>query len=276
MGRENGGDGDFTERTIGAVTSGAVEFGRAAVDYSTYRAPYPEELYDRLEALDVGLDQGSILDLGTGTGFLAHGFAQRGYDVIGLDVDLALLAQARRANRNMKPTVDYVRAVAEEIPFRSGTFRVVTAGQCWHWFERDRVAREVRRVLTAGGELVITHFDWLPIEGSVVAATEKLIIEWNPEWQLAGGNGLYPAWLRNVSEAGFEDVETFTFDVDVPYTHEAWRGRIRASNGVGGALSDEEVTGFDSALSELLSARFPDEPVAAPHRSFTLLCRSPG
>lgn len=275
MGQENGGSGDFTEHTKGAVTSGDVEFGRAAPDYSKYRATYPEELYDRLEARDIGLDQGPILDLGTGTGFLAHGFAQRGYDVIGLDVDPALLAQAQRANHKMKPTVDYVRAVAEEIPLQAGTFRVVTAGQCWHWFDRDRVAREVRRVLTAGGELVITHFDWLPIEGSVVAATEDLILEWNPEWQLAGGDGLYPAWLRNVSEAGFEDVETFTFDVDVPYTHEAWRGRIRASNGVGGALSDEDVAGFDTALSELLASRFPEEPVAAPHRSFTLICRSP-
>src|SRR5918996_1531463 len=31
------------------------------------------------------------------------------------------------------------------------------------------------------------------------------------------------------------------FDLEVPYSHEAWRGRIRASAGVGASLSPEGV-----------------------------------
>jgi SAM-dependent methyltransferase len=231
-------------------------------------------VFDRVLSFGVGVDQGRILDLGTGTGSLARGFAKRGHSVIGLDVDSALLAEARRTDLEHGLETDYVRSAAETVPFTDGTFRVVTAGQCWHWFDRDRTAVEVRRVLVPGGELVITHFDWLPIPDTVVAATEALILEWNPDWRGAGGYGLYPPWLRDVRKAGFEDVETFSFDVDVPYTHEAWRGRIRASAGVGG-LPEANVASFDDALADLLSTHFPAEPLTIPHRSFTLICRKP-
>jgi len=46
---------------------------------------------------------------------------------------------------------------------------------------------------------------------------------------------------RRVRPAGFVDVETFSFDVHVPYTQEGWRGRIRASAGIGRQFPPEEV-----------------------------------
>lgn len=44
-----------------------------------------------------------------------------------------------------------------------------------------------------------------------------------------GGTGQYPAWLADVAQAGFESLETFSYDVWQEYSHVAWRGRIRAS-----------------------------------------------
>ena len=37
---------------------------------------------------------------------------------------------------------------------------------------------------------------------------------------------LYPQWAADLSSAGFADVETWSFDVVIPYTHESWRGRM--------------------------------------------------
>lgn len=251
-----------------------VQFGNAAADYSTYRATYPDELFERLDAFDVGREGQSVLDLGTGTGFLARPLVRRGCTVVGCDVDRELLVEGRTASSSSNGPA-YVRARAEHCPFDDDAFDVVTAGQCWHWFDRERATREVRRVLVPGGRLVITHFDWLPVGDNVVAATEDLICEWSPDWPAAGGNGFYPEWAGDVSAGGFENLETFTFDVDVPYTHEAWRGRIRASAGVGGSLPPNEVRAFDDAHAELLTERFPDEPLDVPHRSFTLVCELP-
>lgn len=250
-------------------------FGDAAADYERYRATYPSELFDRLAAFDVGRTGQRVLDLGTGTGFLARELEERGCEVVGVDTDRGLLEVARRAAGGSPAGQEFVRAAAERPPFERDTFDVVTAGQCWHWFDRDLVRSAVERVLGADGRLVVTHFDWLPEGGTVVAATERLIREWNPDWPGGSGDGRYPEWIRGLDDAGFRDVETFSFEVAVPYTHEGWRGRVRASAGVGGALPDEEVAAFDRELAALLESSFPAEPLEIPHRSYTVVCRAP-
>jgi hypothetical protein len=102
-----------------------------------------------------------------------------------------------------------------------------------------------------------------------------LIRAYNPAWQLGRGSGVYPEWLRDAALAGFEGIETFTFDRPAVYTHEAWRGRIRASAGVAASLPPERVVAFDADLRRLLATRFPDDPLTTPHRVFALVCRAP-
>ncbi|MFB4475012.1 SAM-dependent methyltransferase, partial [Oceanobacillus caeni] len=78
---------------------------------------------------------------------------------------------------------------------------------------------------------------------------------------------MYPDWLTQVSEAGYRNIETFTFDLDVNFSHDAWRGRIRASAGVGASLSDEGVKKFDTDLKKLLNNEFQGNLII-PHRVF--------
>lgn len=92
---------------------------------------------------------------------------------------------------------------------------------------------------------------------------------------MAGENGLYPMWLRDLGEAGFQEIETFSYDINVPYTHEGWRGRIRASAGVGASLSPEEVRAFDQELEALLQARFAERILQVHHRVFAVIARPP-
>ncbi len=252
-----------------------VDFGRTAQDYAAHRAGFPKGLFDRLAAMGIGRSGQRLLDLGTGTGTLARGFARRGVSVIGVDPAEPLLEQARRLSRREGAVVDYRVGRAEDIDAPEDTFDVVTAGQCWHWFDRPQAAAECLRVLVPGGALAICYFDWLPLPGNVVAATEALILEHNPEWPLSGGLGMYPLWTLDVAEAGFRGLETFSFDVTVGYTHEAWRGRIRASAGVAASLPPDAVTAFDAELGELLLRDFPTEPLAVPHRVWALVARVP-
>jgi SAM-dependent methyltransferase len=252
-----------------------IDFGKTAQDYGRYRAGFPPALFDRLKTFGVGLRGQRVLDLGTGTGTLARGFALRGCHVTGLDPSIPLTEEAKRLDREAEVSVSYVIAKAEQTGLPDASFDVVTAGQCWHWFDRPRAAQEVRRLLLPRGHLVIAHFDWIPLPGNVVDATEKLIEQHNHEWTMGGGRGMYSRWLGDVAIAGFQDIETFSFDLFAPYSHEAWRGRIRASSGVAASLSAEQVARFDVALQELLHERFPDEPLAVHHRVFAVICRSP-
>lgn len=252
-----------------------IDFGKTARDYGRYRAGFPDALFTRLASFGVGLPGQRVLDLGTGTGTLARSFARRGCLVTGLDPSVPLTEEARRLDREAGVAIQYVIGKAEQTSLPDRSFDVVSAGQCWHWFDRATAAQEVWRLLVPHGWLVIAHFDWIPLPGNVVEATERLIEQHNPAWKLGGGRGLYPRWLTDVAIAGFHNIETFSFDIFTPYTHEAWRGRIRASAGIAASLSSEQVALFDTDLQQLLQEKFPTNPLAVHHRVFALVCQKP-
>jgi SAM-dependent methyltransferase len=252
-----------------------VDFGRTADDYARFRAGLPEAFFERVFNEGWLQPDASLVDLGTGTGTLARGFARRGCRVIGIDPAAPMLAQARLLGQQAGVQIDYRVASAEDTGLESASLDAVTAGQCWHWFVRERAAVEALRILKPGGALIIAHFDWIPLPGNVVELTERLIEQHNPGWKLGGGTGMYPQWLADLAKAGFIHIRTFSFDTLVPYSQEAWRGRIRASAGVGASLASGAVTRFDSDLARALSERFPDAPLQVPHRVFAVVGSKP-
>ena len=231
-----------------------VNFGLTASDYAKHRAGFPDVFFERMFDEEIVKAGDVLADLGTGTGTLARGFAERGCSATGIDISAQLLEQAKDFALQAGLEIDFRFAKAEATGLPDSSFDVVTAGQCWHWFDRPSAALEIKRILKPRGRVVIAHFDWLPLNSNVVDLTERLIETYNPKWyvEFGGKTGVYPDWLRDLGEAGFLDIQTFSFDMDVPYTHEDWRGRIRASSGVGASLSEAEVGRFDSELKSML------------------------
>ena len=253
-----------------------VEFARTAGDYARHRAGFPQSFFARLAAEGLVVPGAQGLDLGTGTGTVARGLARRGLVMTGLDPAPEMTAEATTLDRADGVDVAYVTAAAEATGLAGGAFDLVTAGQCWHWFERPEAAAEVLRLLQPGGHLVIAHFDWLPLPGNVVEASEALIQEFNPHWHYGGRNGVHGRWISDQRVAGFADVRSFSYDEPARYSHEAWRGRVRASAGIAASLPAARVAAFDAAHAEMLASRFPEDPLAVPHCIFAVIERKPG
>ncbi|MFF5370624.1 class I SAM-dependent methyltransferase [Streptomyces sp. NPDC013187] len=203
------------------TSSSRPDFGLTAQDYGRHRAGFPPQIITHLYRHGIAFPGKDVLDIGTGTGALARLFAQAGARVTGVDPAAPLLEQARELDGEAGVHTDYRVGTAESTGLPDASYDVVAAGQCWHWFDAPKAAAEITRLLRPGGRAVIAHFDWLPLPGNVVEATEELILSFNPAWTLGGGTGLYPRWLTDLATAGFTGIETFSFDLAVPYPPEA-------------------------------------------------------
>jgi SAM-dependent methyltransferase len=233
-----------------------IDWGSTSYDYALFRPGPPQEFYDRLHALGIGLPGQRILDLGTGTGVLAREFARRGALACGIDVARRQIEEARRLSAPLRLDIDFRVAPVEEPPFADHSFDSATANQCFLYFNKARTIAALRRVLVPGGRLIISHYNWLPGLDAIAAASEALVLRHNPHWDAAGFDGIVPPlppWTP--SDIRLDDF--FWFDVDVPFDHETWRGRIRACRGIGASLKPREVAAFDREHARLLAQIAP-------------------
>jgi SAM-dependent methyltransferase len=229
-----------------------IEWGRTSADYAEHRPNYPGEFYRRLSQRGIGLPGQSILDLGTGVGFLAQQFAEQGAKVAGLDIDAGQIEVAQQRAKQAGLKIDYRVAPAEATGLPDTSFDVVTASQCWRYFDHDRAAHEVIRLLRPAGRLVTCHLCWLPKEDEIARRSEELVLKYNPQWTGAGYDGeVTQKWPK--MERYFDILDFFVFDAVIPFTHESWRGRFRACRGIGASLSHAEVSAFDGEHAKLLA-----------------------
>jgi SAM-dependent methyltransferase len=246
------------------------DWSATSSDYARHRQGFPPRFYDLIAREGLFAAGMRVLDLGTGTGTVARALAARGGDALGLDPARGQIASARDLAQTEGLAVRFEEGLAERTGQPDACFDLVVAAQCWHWFERGLAAAEAMRVLKPGGTLLICHHDWLALPGSVAHATEFLIEAHNPRWRMGRGTGFYPAWASDLSLAGFTNLGFAGFDQDAVYSRQDWRGRVRASAGVGGGLDAAAVARFDAELAALLDARFPTDPLVVPHRIFAI------
>ena len=249
------------------------DFGRTADDYARHRAGYPDWLFERLMRRGLVRPGMRALDLATGTGYLARGLAQRGLTVTGLDIAPAMMDAAKALDAAQGLVIDYVVGKAEDTGLPPAQYDLVTAACCWHWFDRPKASAEVLRLLKPGGWMLICSQDWLPLGNNVVARTEAILQRHNPAWPYGGLDGMKPAFVRDLRAAGFRSIESFSIDFEIPYSHEGWRGRMRASAGVSGSLAPDQVQAFDAELAAMLTQDFPDQPMPVTHCLFAVFGR---
>ncbi|HEX6738562.1 MAG TPA: class I SAM-dependent methyltransferase [Vicinamibacteria bacterium] len=121
-------------------------FTDAAQLYERHRPSYPAALIDWIGEASGVVPPAAVADLGCGTGISTRLLADRGYDVVGLDPNEAMLEKARAAGG-----ARYQRGEAAAMGLPEGSVELVTVAQAFHWFELGPTFRELRRVLRPGG-----------------------------------------------------------------------------------------------------------------------------
>jgi SAM-dependent methyltransferase len=130
-------------------------FATTAEFYEQYRPPYPAEFF-RTVAGKLKLDKRhALIDLGTGPGVLALGFAPSVGRVVGIDPEPAMLAAARAAAKRAGADVSFIEGKAEDLPADIGSFDVITIGRALHWMDHAALGPVFARLVAPGGAIVI-------------------------------------------------------------------------------------------------------------------------
>jgi SAM-dependent methyltransferase len=104
---------------------------------------------------------GHALDLGCGTGLSTRALSSHAARVVGLDPSVGMLLAASPVSSG-----SFTRGRAELLPFREGSFELVTIGCAYHWCEREKLFEEVARVLSRDGWFAIFDSEFMGLVDS--------------------------------------------------------------------------------------------------------------
>jgi SAM-dependent methyltransferase len=122
--------------------------------YDRARPTYPESLFDDLVEL-TGLRAGDrVVEIGPGTGKATRPLAERGLDIVGVELGRKLARVARR-NLASFPNVEILDAVFESWQPFEADFAGVVAFTAFHWVHPEARYIKSARLLREGGALAV-------------------------------------------------------------------------------------------------------------------------
>ena len=178
----------------------ADHFSATATSYSQFRPGYPAELFHYLAGLCPAHER--VWDCATGSGQSAQQLTNYFDTVIASDASFEQVHNAQAVEG-----VFYLNSLAEQTPFRDGSFDLISVAQALHWFELDRFYPEVRRILKPQGLLAVWTYNLMQIN----PALDRIV------WHLYNDVlGNYWPFERRLVENAYRDLYFPFIEKDTP------------------------------------------------------------
>ncbi len=256
-------------------------FQSAVAFYDRYRLFYPRRLLDRVVAL-AGLVPGdSVLDLGTGTGMLAIGFAGAGMAVTALDPEPLMLDAAAERAAAAGVRVDFRRGGSCDLKIGMGPFRLVTMGRSFHWMDCAATLAMLDGIVAPGGGVALFHDAHPPVAengwfkilcsiqdkyGRKLASAERRAAE------KGGGHRRYEPFLF---ASAFSQLDGLSVTIRQALTAEDIVGRALSTSLTSPKRLGEAKEAFVSDLTQALRELSPDGTFTEVAELVALLARRP-
>jgi SAM-dependent methyltransferase len=130
------------------------EHDRVADAYQ-HRPPYPDEVFDRLEAL-ITDEPRRVLDIGAGEGAIARPLAPRVEHVDAVDMSRAMVDAGRHRAGGDHPDLAW-QVSSIETAALTGPYALVTAGAAIHWMKWEQTFAQIVPHLTPNAQLVVVE-----------------------------------------------------------------------------------------------------------------------
>lgn len=234
----------------------AFDWGKASADYARFRDIYPQKFYEKILRRKRCIDGQRVLDIGTGTGVLPRNMYPYGAKWTGTDISEEQIEQAKMLSKGMD--IEYYACPAENIDFPEHSFDVITACQCFWYFDHGQIMPKLFHMLKPGGHILVLYMAWLPFEDEIAGASERLVLKYSPGWSGAKET-MHPISIPDCYEEKFEMTYHEEYPLKVHFTRESWNGRMKACRGVGASLDENEIAEWEREHEKLLLEIAPAE-----------------
>jgi ubiquinone/menaquinone biosynthesis C-methylase UbiE len=164
------------------MTDSTERFSDRVDNYIRYRPHYPAAILDCLRA-ECQLERSSVIaDVGSGTGILTELFLADGNPVYAVEPNRSMREAAERLLGHYIG-FQSVNGTAEAIALPSASVDFVTAGQAFHWFDRDKARVEFARILRSEGWVILIWNERLETSGPFAQGYESLLRTYGTDYQ---------------------------------------------------------------------------------------------
>ena len=201
-------------------------FSNRVEDYIKYRPSYPPDVIGLLE-VECGLTPASVIaDVGSGTGILSELFLKHGNRVFGVEPNSEMRAAGDKllAKYSNFSSID---GAAEATTMVNTSVDFITAGQAFHWFDRQRSRAEFERILKPGGWVVLIWNGFRVETSPLNNAYQQLVLEYGTDYQEVRRE-IIGCDVESFYTPGVCQVARFEFQQ--PFDFEGLKGRLLSSS----------------------------------------------
>lgn len=160
-------------------------FSSRVENYIKYRPDYPPAIIEFLKK-ECGLTVSQLIaDIGSGTGKLTELFLKNGNAVFGVEPNREMREAAERLLAGY-PRFKSIDAAAEVTTLENQSVNMITAGQAFHWFAREKARREFARILKPDGWVVLIWNDRDISGRPFFQQYENLLLTYGTDYEAVG------------------------------------------------------------------------------------------
>ncbi len=242
--------------------------------YARYRPKYPNVFFtDVVEKFQLD-GKGCLLDLGCGTGLLTLPLANYFEEVVGIDPEPEMLAEAKvQTNLAGVNNVTWVEASSyqlNDLKSQLGKFKLVTMGASFHWMDRDATLQSLNEMITPDGGIVIVGNAsvWTRLSDASFSTKVndwerqvKVVVQrWLGETRRAGNSIFVVPEERHeviLTRSPFSKVEVYNYEIERNWNIESIKGHLYSTSFCSLPLLGDKVDAFEKDLENTLLAVEP-------------------
>src|SRR5262245_28285554 len=209
------------------MTDVTQRFSSRVENYVKYRPGYPQGIVETLRNECALTSDSIIADVGSGTGILTEMLLRNGNLVYGIEPNREM-REAAEGLLKYYPRFRSVASRAEETTLPDHSVDFITAGQSFHWFDREKTRVEFARILKPQGWVTLIWNERVTTTTPFLVAYEQLLKEYSTDYERIDHRQINDDVIRDFF--GSDRFRLKRFNNSQVFDYEGVKGRLLSSS----------------------------------------------